>query len=106
MIPKCKTLFFIFSIIRYNSDRDFSSVLFNISESLLNILILDSFVVVVDSGISYKSNNLAFLTAIVILKSLSYLMLCSRYCFIFFLLILDPFRYKLYFWFRTHFDPV
>ena len=81
MIPKYKTLFFTFSIIRYNDDRDLFSVLFNIFESLLNILILDSSVVVVDSGISYKGNILAFLAAIIISKSLFYLMLYSHYCF-------------------------
>ena len=73
MILKWRTLFFTFSIIRYNSDRDLPSVLPNNSESLLNILIPDSFVVAIDSGISYKGNILAFLAVIVTLKSLLYL---------------------------------
>ena len=80
MIPKYKTFFFTSSIIRYNGDKDFLSVLPNISESLLNILILDPFVVVVDSDISYRGNILAFLAATITLKSLFYLILCSRYC--------------------------
>ena len=84
MIPECKTLFFTSLIIRYNDDKDFSSALPNISESLLNNLILDSSVVVVDSGISYKGNVLVFLTAIITLKSLSYLILYNRYYFTFF----------------------
>ena len=84
MIPECRIFFFIFSIIRYNGDGDLFSVLFNISESLLNILISDSSVVAVDSGISYKGGVLAFLAGIIILKSLFYLMLCSRCCFTFF----------------------
>ena len=79
MIPEYKTLFFTFLITRYNGDKDFSSVLPNISESLLNILISDSFVVVVDSNISYKNNILAFLAATATLKSLSYLILYNRY---------------------------
>ena len=81
MIPECKTFFFIFSITRYNGDKDFPNVLPNISESLLNILVLDSFVVAVDSNISYKGSVLAFLAVIIILKSLSYLILYSRYYF-------------------------
>ena len=83
IIPKYRTLFFIFSIIRYNGDGDLSSVLSNIFESLLNILILDSFVVVIDSDISYKNSILAFLAATATLKSLSYLILYSRYYFTF-----------------------
>ena len=83
MISKYRTFYFIFSIIRYNSDRDFPSVLPNISEFLLNILVLDFFVVVVDSGISYGGNILAFLVTTIILKFLFYLILCSRYCSIF-----------------------
>ena len=54
------------------------------SESLLDILISDSFVVAIDSDISYKDSALAFLTAAVTLKSLSYLILYSRYYFTFF----------------------
>ena len=69
-------------IIRYNSDEDLPSVLFNNSEFLLDILVLDSFVVVVNSGISYKDNILVFLAAAATLKSLSYLTLYSRYYFI------------------------
>ena len=83
MIPKYKTFFFTFSIIRYNNDGDFSSVLPNNSESLLDILILDSFVIVVNSGISYEGDALAFLIVIVTLKSSFYLILCSRYYSIF-----------------------
>ena len=82
MIPKYRIFFFIFSITRYNSDGDLLNALFNNSESLLNILILDFFVVVVNSGISYKNNALAFLTAAITLKSLSYLILYNRYYFI------------------------
>ena len=78
MISECKTLFFTFLIIRYNGDKDLPSVLPNISESLLNILILDS-VVAVDSNISYKGDALASLTAIITLKFLSYLILYNRY---------------------------
>ena len=84
MIPKCRIFFFIFSIIRYNDDKDFFSVLPNIFESLLNILILDSFVVAVDSNISYKNNFLVFLAVTTTLKSLSYLILYNRYYFTFF----------------------
>ena len=84
MIPEYRTLFFIFSITRYDGDGDLSNVLFNNSESLLDILILDFSVVVVDSGISYKNNTLVFLIVIVTLKFSFYLMLCSRYYFIFF----------------------
>ena len=79
MIPECRTLFLTFSIIRYNSDKDVSNVLFNNSKSSLDILIFDSFVVVVDSGISYKSNTLAFLAATIISRSSSYLILYSCY---------------------------
>ena len=79
-----KTLFFTFSIIRYNNDRDLPNVLPSNSESLLDILISDSFVVVINSGISYKNNALVFLAATVILKSSFYLILYSRYYFIFF----------------------
>ena len=85
MIPECRILFFTFSIIRYNSNRDLPSVLPSNSESLLDILILDSFAVVINSGISYRGDVLAFLVAIVILKSSSYLILCSRCYSIFFL---------------------
>ena len=83
IIPEYKTFFFIFSIIRYNGDRDLSNILSNNSESLLNILISDSSVVVVNSGISYGGGVLAFLAVIVILRSLFYLMLCNRCYFIF-----------------------
>ena len=83
MIPECRTLFFTFSIIRCNNDGDLPSASPNNSESLLNILVLDSSVVVVDSDISYGGGVLAFLAAIIILKSLSYLMLYNRYCFTF-----------------------
>ena len=79
MIPEYKILFFTFSIIRYNGDKDFPSALPNISESLLNILVSDSFVVVVNSGTLYKGNILVFLAATAILKSLFYLILCSLY---------------------------
>ena len=81
MIPKCKTFFFTFSSIRYNSDKDLPIASPNNSESLLDIIISDSFVVVVNSGISYRSNTLAFLAVIIILKSLSYLILYNRYYF-------------------------
>ena len=84
MSPEWKTLFFISSIIRCDGDGDFFSVLSSNSESLLDILVLDSFVIVVDSGISYGGGALAFLIAIVILKSFFYLILCSRYYFFFF----------------------
>ena len=80
MISKCRIFFFIFSIIRYNSDEDLPSALPSDSESLLNILISDFFVVVINSGISYRGNVLAFLAAATILKSLFYLILYSRYC--------------------------
>ena len=70
-------------IIRYNSDKDLPDALLNNSESLLNILISDPSVVVVNSGISYKDNALIFLAAIITLKSLSYLILYSRYYFTF-----------------------
>ena len=83
MILEYRTFFFTFSIIRYNNDKDLFSALSSNSKSLLNILILDSFVVVVNSGISYKSNILAFLAAIITLKSSFYLILYSRYYFIF-----------------------
>ena len=79
MIPEYRIFFFTFSIIRCNDDRDLFNVLFNNSEFLLDILISDFFVVVVNSGISYKSNVLAFLAVTVILKSLFYLILFSRY---------------------------
>ena len=84
MISECKILFFTFLIIRYNNDKDLPNVLPNNSESLLNILILDSFVVVVNSGISYKSNILAFLVAAATLRFSSYLILYNRCYFIFF----------------------
>ena len=80
MVPKWRTIFFTSSIIRYNNDKNLFNVLPSISESLLNILILDSSAVVVNSAISYKDNTLAFLAAAVISKSLSYLILCSRCC--------------------------
>ena len=83
MIPKCRTFLFISSIIRYNGDKDLPSASSSDSESLLNILVSDSSVVVIDSSISYKNSVLAFLTAAIILKSLSYLILYSRYYFIF-----------------------
>ena len=79
MILEWKTLFFISLIVYYNSDEDLSNVLFNNSKSLLNILILDSSVVAVDSDISYKGSVLVFLAAIVTLRSLFYLILYSRY---------------------------
>ena len=97
IIPKYRILFFIFSIIRYNNDKDLPSVLPSNSESLLDILILDFSLVVVNSGILYKSNALAFLAAIVTLRFLFYLILYNRCYFIFFFLILDFFRYRLYF---------
>ena len=84
MILECRIFFFTFSITRYNSDGDLSSVLFSDSESLLDILVSDSFVVAVDSGILYKGGVLVFLAAAAILRSLSYLILCNRYYFIFF----------------------
>ena len=84
IIPKCRIFFFIFSITRYDNDGDLFNVLSNNFESLLNILVLDFFVVVVNSGISYKNNILAFLAATVTLKSLSYLILYSRCYFTFF----------------------
>ena len=84
MIPKYKILFLTSSIIRYNGDEDLPSVLSNNSKSLLDILISDSSVVVVDSGISYKGNVLAFLAVIITLKSSSYLILYSRYYSIFY----------------------
>ena len=79
MIPKCRTFFLTSSIIRYNNDKDLLSVLFNISESLLNILISDSSAVVVNSAISYGGDILVFLIAIVTSKSSFYLILYSRY---------------------------
>ena len=84
MIPEYKTLFFTFSIIRYNSDRDLPNVSLNNSESLLNILISDSFVIVIDSNISYKNYILVFLVVIITLKFLSYLILYNRYYFTFY----------------------
>ena len=84
MISKCKTLFLTSSIIRYNNNGDLPSVFPSNSKFLLNILISDSFVVVVNSNISYKSNALAFFTVIVTLKSSSYLILYSRYYSTFF----------------------
>ena len=83
MIPKYRTLFFIFSIIRYDDDGDLFSVLFNNSEFLLDILISDFSVIAINSGISYKSNALAFLAVIITSKSLFYLILYSR-CYFFF----------------------
>ena len=83
MILKYRIFFFTSSIIRYNKDGDLSNVLPNDSESLLDILILDFFVVIIDSGISYKGDILVFLVAIVILRSSFYLILYSRYYFIF-----------------------
>ena len=79
IIPEWRILFFTFSIIRYNGDKNLPSILPSNFESLLNILILDSFVIVVDSGISYRGGALAFLAVIVTLKSSSYLILYSRY---------------------------
>ena len=78
MIPECRILFFISSIIRYNGDEDLPSALFSDSESLLDILISDFSVVVVNSGISYRGNTLAFLAAAITLRSLSYLILYNR----------------------------
>ena len=69
---------------RYNDDKDLFNVLPNNSESLLNILILDFFVVVVDSGILYRGKVLVFLAAVITLKSLFYLILYNRYYSIFF----------------------
>ena len=60
MILKWRTLFFTFSIIRYNSDGDFPSVLSNNFKSLLDILVSDSSVVVIDSDILYGGGALAF----------------------------------------------
>ena len=74
-----RTLLFTFSIVRYNSDKDLPNALPSNSESLLNILILDSSVVVINSGISYKGNILVFLAATIILKFLSHLILYNRY---------------------------
>ena len=84
MIPKYKTLFLTFSIIRYNNNGDLPSALLNNSKSLLNIPISDSFVIVVNSGISYRGNTLAFLAVIITLKSSFYLILYSRYYSIFY----------------------
>ena len=84
MILEWRTLFFISSIIRCDNNGDFSSVLFSNSEFLLDILVLDFSAVAIDSGISYKGGALAFLAATIILKSLSYLMLYSLYCFTFY----------------------
>ena len=84
MISKCRTFFLTSSIIRYNSDGDLPNVLPNNFKSLLNILISDSFVVVIDSDILYKGGVLAFLIATITLKSSFYLMLYSRYYFIFY----------------------
>ena len=84
MISECRTLFLTFSIIRYNSNKDLPNVLFSNSESLLDILILDSSAVVIDSGISYKGSSVAFLAATTISRSSSYLMLYSRYYSIFY----------------------
>ena len=82
MISECRILFFTSSIIRYNGDGDLFNVLPSNSESLLDILISDSSVVAVNSGISYEGGALVFLAAAITLKSLFYLMLYSRYCFI------------------------
>ena len=79
MISKCKIFFLTFSIIRYNNDKDFLSVLFSNSKSLLDILVSDSSVVIVDSNILYKGDILAFLAATITSKSSSYLILYSRY---------------------------
>ena len=79
MILKWRTFFFISSITYYNGDEDSPNALLNNSESLLDILISDSSVVVVNSGISYKSNILAFLAAAITSKSSSYLILYNRY---------------------------
>ena len=84
MIPEYKTLFFTFSIIRCDGDGDLLNVLPNNSESLLDILILDSFVVVVNSGILYKNGILAFLAAATTSRFSSYLILCNRYYSIFY----------------------
>ena len=84
MIPEYRIFFLTFSIIRYDGDGDFFSVLPNNSESLLNILVLDFSVVVVNLGILYRGNVLAFLAAVITSKSLSYLILYSRYYFIFY----------------------
>ena len=84
MIPKYRTLFLTFSIIRYNSDEDLFNVLFSDFKSLLNILVSDFFVVIINSGISYKGGVLAFLAAIITLRFSSYLILCSRYYSIFY----------------------
>ena len=79
MIPEWRIFFFTSSIVRYNNNRDLSSALPNVFESLLNILVSDSSVVIVDSGILYRGNILAFLAAAATLKSSSYLILYSRY---------------------------
>ena len=78
MIPKYKTFFLTFSIIRYNNNEDLPSVLLSNSKSLLDIPISDSFVIVVNSNILYKDSILAFLAVIITLKSLSYLILLLR----------------------------
>ena len=78
MIPKYRTLFLTSSIIRYNNDGDLFRALSSNSESLLDILISDSSAVAVDSSISYRGNVLAFLAVTATLKSLFYLILCSR----------------------------
>ena len=83
MILEYRILFFTSSITRYNSDKDLFSALFSNSESLLNILLSDSSAVVIDLGISYRGNILAFLAVTVILKSSSYLILYNRYYSIF-----------------------
>ena len=83
MILEYKTLFFTSSITRYNDDKDLPSALPSDSESLLDILISDSSVVVVNSGISYGGGVLAFLIVIITLKSSFYLILCNRYYSIF-----------------------
>ena len=84
MISEWRTLFFTFSIVRCDGDGNLPSVLFSDSESLLDTLVLDFFVVVVDSGISYGGGVLAFLAAAVTLRSSSYLMLYNRYYSIFY----------------------
>ena len=67
-----KNFFFIFSIIRYNSNKDFLNISPSDSKSLLNILISDSFVFAVDSDILYRDNVLAFLVTTATLKSSPY----------------------------------
>ena len=83
MSLKWRIFLFTSSIIYYNGDEDLPSVLFSDSGSLLDILVLDPFVVVVNLSISYKGGVLAFLAATITSKFLFYLMLCNRCYFTF-----------------------